>query len=100
MTYQPGGRGRGGRFGRGGRGQGRFYNNNKAKFQNNSGGPGSSKSAELKFAPQGNGKGPVATYNSVKEAIISHIQKSYTNGQDVAKSLKAMVKVDLQAMEP
>ena len=42
----------------------------------------------------------MATYNSVKEAIISHIQKSYTNGQDVVKSLKTMVIVDLQAMEP
>ena len=48
------------------------------------------KMPELKFAPQGNTRMPTATYNSVKEAVISYIQKTYKNGQDVTKSLKEM----------
>ena len=58
------------------------------------------KSAELKFAPQGSGKTTTATYNTVKEAIVNHIQKNYKNGQDVAKSIKQMRKLDLSAVEP
>ena len=42
---------------------------------------------EIKFTPQAQGK-PTASYNTVKEAIIIHIQKTYKNGQDISKSLK------------
>src|SRR5210317_1823032 len=43
---------------------------------------------ELKFAPQGYGKGPQASYSTVKDAVIKNIQKNFKNGQDVAKSIK------------
>ena len=42
----------------------------------------------------------MASYNTVKEAVINYVQKNYKNGQDVAKSLKQMEKVDLAAAEP
>ena len=42
----------------------------------------------------------MASYNIVKEAIINYVQKNYKNGQDVAKSLKIMRKVDLAVSEP
>ena len=36
----------------------------------------------------------------MKEAVINYVQKNYKNGQDVAKSLKQMEKVDLTSVEP
>ena len=32
--------------------------------------------------------------------MINYVQKNYKNGQDVAKSLKQMEKVDLTSVEP
>ena len=59
-----------------------------------------SKQRELKFSPQSQGTKLYATYATVKEAVIQHIQKSYKGGQDVAKSLKDMTKFDLATIKP
>ena len=100
MGYEQLGRGRGGRSGgRGGRGRsnGRFNSRGRgSNGQNQSKG----KDSEVKFAPQNSGKAPTATYSTVKEAIVNYVQKMYKNGQDVAKSLKMMRKVDLLATKP
>ena len=54
----------------------------------------------MKFAPQSQGSRSTASYNTVKEAIISQIQKSYKNGADVVKSIKQGKVVDLSLDKP
>ena len=96
MVYEGRGRGQGRGFGRGGRGRGR--SGGRRNFQSNNG-SGKDKATEIKFATQGP-RTNMASYNTVKEAVINYVQKNYKNGQDVAKSLKQMEKVDLKAAEP
>jgi hypothetical protein len=90
--YMRGGRGRGrSSFGRG---RGRFQNRTSSNI---------SKSAEgeLKFSPhEYQGRTQAATYATIKDAIVQHIQKSYKGGQDVSKSLEDMTEVDLATAEP
>ena len=57
------------------------------------------KTSEIKFATQGP-RINMASYNTVKEVVINYVQENYKNGQDVAKSLKQMEKVDLTSVEP
>ena len=86
---------------RGGRGRGRGYgirNNDRANKGNNS--SSKSNNREVKFSPQTQTKTNYATYATVKEAVIQHIQKSYKGGQDVVKSLKELKKVDLTTVAP
>ena len=88
--YGRGGRGRG-RRGYSGPGRGRFAgrSNNPPSKQNNE--------RELKFSPiQTQGKTPVATYATTKDALIQQIQKTYRGGIDVGKSLEDMKVVDLR----
>ena len=72
----------------------------KKNFQGNrnyTGGP------EMKFAPIYLNEGSkirFATYASVLEHIIQHIQKTFDNGEDIAVSLKKMEIVDLDAEAP
>ena len=63
-------------------------------------GPQGNKVNNIKFAPQGTGKGPIATYAMVKDKIVSQIQKSYKNGHDVAKCIKKMKVIDLSFEAP
>ena len=90
MVYEGRGRGQGRGFGRGGRGRGR--SGGRRNFQGNNG-SGKDKATEIKFATQGP-RTNTASYNTVKEAVINYVQKNYKNGQDVAKSLKQMEKVE------
>ncbi len=53
----------------------------------------------LQFAPIAQGK-PTATYATVKEAIVQHIQKNFKDGQDVAESIEKGVLYDLSSVEP
>ena len=55
---------------------------------------------EMKFSPQTHGKPQSATYATVKDALIQHVQKTYKDGQDIVKSLKTGTKVDVTADEP
>ena len=43
---------------------------------------------------------PTVSYSSVREAIINYMQKTFKNGQDMAKSIKQMKKIDLTTIEP
>ena len=85
---------RSGRTFYGGRGHGRDRrgNGNSSKIKN--------KFKELKFAPHHHTRGQPATYATVKEAIVGHIQKSYDKGLDVASSIEVMEKMDLTTFKP
>jgi len=71
---------RGNRYGRGG----------ASRYQNSS--PRTSlpivKQLELKFTPHIQGKPQVATYATVKDAVIQFVQKTFKDGNDIAQSLK------------
>ena len=55
----------------------------------------------MKFAPHTSGKSTYASFATVKEHIVEYVQKSYIKaGVDVAKSLKKMKWLDLDAEEP
>ncbi len=96
MAYGCGGRGNGrGRGGRGGRGRGGRSNGKEGSTNNNN----NNNKTDLRFAPQSTNKAS-ASYNTVKEAIIGYIQKTYTEGRDVVRSLKKMTKVDIDAEIP
>src|SRR5210317_1765633 len=92
MAYGSG-RGYQGRQAHGGRGRGR---SNFGRGRGNT--PTSNFKKELKFAPQG--RSNTSTYSSVKEAIVQHVQKTYKNGHDIAKSLKDQMMINLDIEEP
>ena len=79
------GRGQSGR----GRGCGRYQSTNN-------------KSPEIKFYPHGSGKKgqTTTTYATVKDHIISYVQRTYRHGQDIAISLRELKKRDLTSEEP
>ena len=55
----------------------------------------------MKFAPHASGKSTYASFATVKEHIVEYVQKSYIRaGVDVAKSLKKVEWLDLDAQEP
>ena len=83
MVYEGQGRGQGRGYGQGG--QGRGSSGGSRNYQSNQG--NKDKATEIKFATQGP-RTNMASYNTVKEAVINYVQKNYKNGQDVAKSLK------------
>ena len=59
------------------------------------------KEKELKFAPQSQHQnGKYASFTTVREAIKAKIQKDFTNGSDVAKSIKDEKLFDMKALEP
>ena len=93
--YIRGGRGREGRGYRGGRGSGRFQGRRSWST------PTSSKQPEMKFYPHGIGRERQAvTYDTVKDHIVSYVQKTYKNGQDTAVSLRDLRKKDLNLLQP
>src|SRR5210317_344395 len=92
MAYGTG-RGYQGKQARGGCGRGR---SNFGRGRGNNSVPNYKK--ELKFAPQG--RSNTSTYSSVKEAMIQHVQKTYKNGHDIAKSLKDQSLVNLESQDP
>ena len=58
-------------------------------------------SPEIKFYPHGSGKkGQTTTYVTVKDQIISYVQRTYRHGQDIAISLRELKKRDLTSEEP
>jgi hypothetical protein len=59
-----------------------------------------SQNKEIKFSPHTQGKAQCATYNTVKDAIIQYIQKTYKDGNDVAQSLKEAKSIDLAKEKP
>ena len=68
--------------GRCGQGQGRRYQAKTTWSYGNKG-------PEMKFYPHGSGrKGQLVTYATVKDNIISFIQRSYRYGKDIAVSLR------------
>ena len=87
-----GGRGRSSR--NQGRGRGRFprYQSNKSY---------NTKQPEMKFYPHGMGREQqTVTYDTVKDHIIQHVQKTYKNGHDIATSLRDLTKLDLDKEKP
>ena len=55
----------------------------------------------MKFYPYGSGrKGQLVTYATVKDNIVSFIQRSYRYGKDIAVSLRDLQKKDLSAERP
>ena len=55
----------------------------------------------MKFYPHGSGrKGQLVTYATVKDNIVSFIQRSYKYGKDIAVSLRDLQKKDLSAERP
>ena len=93
--YIRGGRGREGRGYRGGRGSGRFQGRRSWSTST------SSKQPEMKFYPHGIGRERQAvTYDTVKDHIVSYVQKTYKNGQDTAVSLRDLRKKDLNLLQP
>ena len=96
-VYQGRGRGRalaqrGGRTSRGsGRISGKSHNKNSSPY---------STQKEYKFAPHNLGKGQLATYAMVKEAIIQHIQKTFIDGNDVARCTKRGEIIDIDSEAP
>ena len=48
----------------------------------------------MRFSPQVQGNRNFAPYDTVKEAVVTHIQKTFKGGHDVSKSLKDMALVD------
>jgi len=99
MTRDQQGRGRGHfqgqRGNRSGRGGARRYQGSSPR----SGTP-TPKPLDFKFTPHVQGKPQVATYGTVKDAIIQFIQKTFKDGNDVAQSLKDAKIIDLNKDEP
>ena len=59
------------------------------------------KGPEMKFYPHESGrKGQSVTYATVKDNIVSFIQRSYCYGKDIAVSLRDLQKKDLSAERP
>ncbi len=55
----------------------------------------------MKFYPHGIGRERQAvTYDTVKDHIVSYVQKTYKNGQDTAVSLRDLRKKDLNLLQP
>ena len=55
----------------------------------------------MKFYPHGIGRErQTVTYETVKDHITQYVQKMYKEGQDIAKSLRELVKVDLTNEKP
>ena len=88
------GQGRTGRGqGRGGRGRGRSQGSSRFS--------GRGSVPEIKFYPHGSGKQTqTVTYATVKDNIVSHIQRSYRYGMDVDISLRDLTKKDLTSERP
>jgi hypothetical protein len=84
-----------------GRGRSQYSGRGRDRFSGRTSNFLNSGERELKFSPhQYQGKTPLATYATMKDAIIQHIQKSYKGGQDVSKSLEDMIVADLANAEP
>ena len=82
------GRGRsnhGGRNHRSGRGQGRGpARGGKSTSDKKS---TTSTTTELKFVPHYSGKQQMVTYDTVKDHIVNHIQKTFKHGVDIARAI-------------
>ncbi|KAL7573431.1 hypothetical protein ACA910_013750 [Epithemia clementina (nom. ined.)] len=55
----------------------------------------------MKFYPHGSGtKGQSVTYATVKDSIVSYVQRTYKHGKDIAISLRDLKKKDLSYLKP
>src|SRR5210317_1510042 len=79
--------GRGG--GRSGRSGGHGFNRNKNKNNDNNKSKKNAKNEEIKFVPYSSGKQPKVTYNTVVEAIHSHIKWNYKFGGGIIRYLES-----------
>ena len=97
----PQSRGGRGRF-QGGRGNGRGGRRGSGRSNQYAGrstsNPQSQK--EIKFSTHVQGKPQGATYATVKESILQHIQKTYKGGNDIARSLKDLKLIKLNDEKP
>ena len=84
--------------GRGGRSSGRFRGKSRdARSSNNQ---KKTVQLEMKFGPQGQGGPRCHTFQTVKEAVLSYIQRTKKDGKDVRVSLDKEEIVDLSAVKP
>ena len=82
--------------GHGGQGRGRYLGRGRSRNLNPN-----LKQMDMKFYPHGGGRDrQTVTYDSVKDHIVQYVQKTYKNGQDIAKSLQDLQKKDLDPMKP
>jgi len=93
--------------GRGGRGfRSRSRSQGRRSYGDSRSGRGNKSSTtkpvekEMKFAPQAHGSTTNATYATVKDHVVTQIQKTFKSGHDVAKSLRDMKQVNLYIYEP
>ena len=86
------GRGRGRFRGRGGRGNN--FRSNRKTYQSNSG------KKELKFYPHSAGKQQSVTYSAVRDEIVNVIQRTYTYGSKMVKSIRDETPVDVTSTKP
>ena len=98
MGRNDGNDGRRGRHGRGndrgGRGRGRNQGRNTGNWNYD-------KNPEMKFYPHGSGKkGQSVTFATVKDHIVSYVQRTYRHGKDIGRSLRDLTKVDLTNDRP
>jgi hypothetical protein len=92
--------GRGNNRGRGSGRGGRGFQRNSHQKSKNSSSSNYEKKEDYKFTPHIQGKPQQATYATVREAVIQHIQKNYKNGYDVAQCLEERKVVDLTSQMP
>ena len=84
--------------GRGGRSSGRFRGKSRdARSSNNQ---KKAVQLEMKFGPQGQGGPRCQTFQTVKEAVLSYIQRTKKDSKDVRVSLDKEEIVDLSAVKP
>ena len=89
--------GRGNGSGRGcGRGRGSSRNSRSASTKKSTTPP----KKEMKFTTQTPGKTVCETYATVREHILSRIQRTYASGYEVAQALRSHNKPKWKDMEP
>ncbi len=94
--YRGRGRGHGGRNNRNSHG-GR---NNNTRSNKSGGTSTTNRALEFKFVPQTNNRGNYATFDTTREAIQAHVQEKFTNGYDVAMSLRDGQLIDFNKDKP
>jgi hypothetical protein len=90
-----------GRDTRGGRGQGNRGGHGRGRFQGRQGRSTNSKQLEVKFFPHGIGReSQTVTYETAKDHIVQHVQKTYKHRQGIAVSLRDLKQKDLLSLVP
>ena len=75
--------------------------NGKARKGGKNSGQKGRKEKEIKFATQEQiQNGYFATYNVVKEAVVTNTQKRYKFGTDIAKSIRDSISFNIKSVKP